>query len=160
MKKTGIINSDLAHAIASMGHTDLMLVVDAGFPIPRSAWRVDLALTPGSPSTEEVLTAIAGELIVERTIVADDVPEMNPPLNNLVHDLFQSAEHDTAAHADILGEMAQEAKVIVRTGAFNPWGNIVLVSGVDAPNWFNKEGVGVPDEYAKRIERMLAEEGK
>ena len=46
-----------AHAIASMGHGDLMIVCDAGFPIPSSAWRIDLAIVPDVPDLETVLDA-------------------------------------------------------------------------------------------------------
>ena len=31
-----ILNAELNHAIASMGHGDLMIVCDAGFPIPET----------------------------------------------------------------------------------------------------------------------------
>ncbi len=34
MKRNGILNADLAHVLASLGHGDGLLVVDAGFPIP------------------------------------------------------------------------------------------------------------------------------
>jgi simple sugar transport system permease protein/D-ribose pyranase len=50
--------------------------------------------------------------------------------------------------------MAAKAKVIVRTGAFDPWGNILLYSGVDAPVWFSKPGLKVPEVYQKRVEQM------
>jgi D-ribose pyranase len=41
--------------------------------------------------------------------------------------------------------------VIVRTGAFDPWGNILLYSGVDVPKWFSKKGVVAPEYYAKKM---------
>jgi D-ribose pyranase len=47
--------------------------------------------------------------------------------------------------------MAAKAKVIVRTGAFDPWGNILLYSGVDVPAWFSKPGIVAPDYYAKKM---------
>ncbi len=56
-------------------------------------------------------------------------------------------------HEAILGEMAAKAKVIVRTGAFDPWGNILLYSGVDVPAWFSKPGVKAPDYYAKKLKK-------
>ena len=55
------------------------------------------------------------------------------------------------SHEKILGEMAVNAKVIVRTGAFDPWGNILLYSGVDVPKWFDKPGTVAPPEYAKKL---------
>jgi D-ribose pyranase len=41
--------------------------------------------------------------------------------------------------------------VIVRTGAFDPWGNVLLYSGVDVLAWFGKLGTVAPDYYAKNI---------
>lgn len=46
---------------------------------------------------------------------------------------------------------AINADFIVRTGAFDPWGNIALYSGVDVPKWFAKPGTVVPDYYAGRM---------
>lgn len=158
MKKNGIINAELSRAIAEMGHTDIMMVVDAGFPIPRDAWRVDLALIAEFPSTAMVLGAIADELVVEETIVADDVPAMNAPLNELVEETFAVAKHSTIPHDELLGEVGKRAKVIVRTGAFNPWGNVALIGGVDLPKWYNKDRVVVPDYYEERIAALRDEE--
>ena len=47
--------------------------------------------------------------------------------------------------------MAAKAKVIVRTGALDPWGNILLYSGVDVRAYFSKPGVVAPDYYAKKL---------
>jgi simple sugar transport system permease protein/D-ribose pyranase len=52
--------------------------------------------------------------------------------------------------------MAAKAKVIVRTGAFDPWGNILLYSGVDVPKWFVKPGTVAPEYYANKIEALKA----
>ena len=46
--------------------------------------------------------------------------------------------------------MPARAKYIVRTGAFEPWGNVILRSGVDAPIWFQKPGTITPDYYSDR----------
>ena len=46
--------------------------------------------------------------------------------------------------------MPARAKFIVRTGAFDPWGNVALTSGVDAPVWFQKPGVVTPAYYQER----------
>ena len=81
---TSILNAELAGAIATMGHTDVLMIVDAGFPIPDDVTRIDLALTRGIPTIEDVLTLVDEELIAERVLHADDVPEMNPPLHRLI----------------------------------------------------------------------------
>ena len=151
MKRSALLNSELNHAIASMGHGDLMIVCDAGFPIPSSAWRIDLAITPDVPDLETVLTPIAEHFIAEKVSYADTLPVNNVPLLKKIERLFAGADFVPVKHEAILGEMAAKAKVIVRTGAFDPWGNILLYSGVDVPAWFSKEGVVAPDYYAKKL---------
>ena len=66
-------------------------------------------------------------------------------------DTFAGAEFSVRPHAEILSQMAQEAKVIVRTGAFDPWGNIGLYCGVDVPKWFAANHIVAPDYYASRL---------
>ena len=151
MNRGPILNAELSYAIAKMGHGDLMIVCDAGFPIPRDTWRVDLALVPDVPDLETVLTAISGAFIAERVAYAAEMAENNGPLLAKVRRIFPEADASTLPHTQILGEMAAKAKVIVRTGAFDPWGNILLYSGVDVPTWFAKPGTVVPDYYADRM---------
>ena len=50
MKKHGILNSALSGLIASLGHTDLLVVADAGLPIPPGVPVIDLAVRCGVPS--------------------------------------------------------------------------------------------------------------
>lgn len=149
-----ILNSELMHAIASMGHTECMIVCDAGFPIPDDAWHVDLALVKDVPDLETVLSAIAQVFIAEKVSYAAEMAENNPVLLRTVQRLFPNSDHEPMPHAQILGEMAQRAKVIVRTGAFDPWGNILLYSGVDAPQWFDKPEVKTPAAYQPVVDRL------
>ena len=151
MNRGSILNSELAHAIASMGHGDLMIVCDAGFPIPRTAWRIDLAIVQDVPDLETVLTAISGSFIAEKVGYAAEMAENNPPLLAKVQRIFAGSDFDPVPHQQILTEMAAKAKVIVRTGAFDPWGNILLYSGVDVRKWFAKPGVKTPEYYAARM---------
>jgi len=151
MKRNGILNKELSYAIASIGHTDLMMVVDAGFPIPNNVWRVDLALVQDVPDLETVLSAISQDLIVEKVGYAAEMAEHNKPLLDKVHRIFPGVEYVTFPHTQVLSELASQAKVIVRTGAFDPWGNILLYGGVDVPKWFSKPDVIVPDYYKDRM---------
>lgn len=157
---TAILNAELAGAIAAMGHTDVLMIVDAGFPIPDDANRIDLALTRGIPTIEQVLTAVDDELIAERVLYADDVPEMNPPLDRLIRDVYgeeSGTEVDTIPHEDVLA-YGSEAKAIVRTGDFNPWGNIVIECGTDPKAWFADDEVSMPPAYQERYAEMYGEE--
>jgi simple sugar transport system permease protein/D-ribose pyranase len=151
MRRSGILNADLAHAIASMGHGDTLMVVDAGFPVPAHAWRIDLAVARDVPDLRTVLRLIADELIVERIQYAEDVPTHNAPLAEWLAATWPGVETATAPHSQMLTEVPRNARAIVRTGAFDPWGNIALTSGVDVAAFFSQPGVVVPDYYANRL---------
>ncbi len=151
MKRNGILNLGLNQAIAAMGHGDYLIVCDAGFPIPSEVVRIDLAVIPDLPDIATVLTAIHGEFIAEKVAYAAEMANNNPRLKDKVDQIFSGAEISTVPHADILGPLAHKAKFIVRTGAFDPWGNILLYSGVDVKKWFTKPGTVVPDYYQSRM---------
>lgn len=151
MKRSGILNAELSEVLATLGHTDLLLVVDAGFPVPRDAHRIDLALAENLPDLRTVLGLIADELVVEGVVRAEDVPSHNPRLDSWLHERFAGAEFTARPHAEVLGDLARDAKAVVRTGAFEPWGNVGLYCGVDAPRWFGGEGVVVPEQYASKV---------
>jgi len=153
-----ILNDELSHAIASLGHTDVLMITDVGFPIPEDAWRIDLALTRGIPSLYDVLGAVHEEVIPERVMYAEDVPEMNPDLDENLQDLYggSGTEIETIPHEEILA-YGTEAKAIVRTGDFVPWGNVVIECGTDPAAFFEKEGTVMPDEYEERYEEMYGE---
>jgi D-ribose pyranase len=151
MKRNGILNLELNQALAAMGHGDLMIICDAGFPIPSQVTRVDLAIVPDVPDLETVLTAISADFIAEKFGYANEMAKNNPRLKEKVDRIFADAELVTFPHAEILTELAAKAKFIVRTGAFDPWGNIILYSGVDVPKWFAKAGTVVPEYYASRV---------
>ncbi len=150
MKKSRILNSYLNQAISQMGHTDLIIIADAGFPIPDPARRIDLALEKDKPSIPEILELIMSDFIYEACIVAEEQKAYNPPLFRKVSELSDRCKVETIPHAELISTMPARAKFIVRTGSFEPWGNVILRSGVDAPVWFQKPGTIVPDYYASR----------
>jgi simple sugar transport system permease protein/D-ribose pyranase len=151
MKRGKLLNAELSAAIAQMGHGDLMIVCDAGFPIPSTAWRIDLAIKQDLPDLQTVLSLVSEDFIAEKVSYADALPDHNPVLLDYLKDEFDDADHEMIPHDVILAEMAAKAKVIVRTGAFDPWGNVLLYSGVDVPKWFDKPGVVAPPEYARKL---------
>lgn len=154
MNRGPLLNSELLHAIGKMGHGDLMIVCDAGFPIPNDAWRIDLAIVQDVPDLQTVLAAISGSFIAEKVGYAAEMAQNNPVLLKKVKRLFADAELFTVPHTEILGGIAKSAKVIVRTGAYDPWGNILLYSGVDVPKWFSKPGTIAPDYYAAKLPKQ------
>jgi D-ribose pyranase len=126
VKRSGIINAKLAGALAGLGHTDQVLVCDAGLPLPPGPEVVDLAFRFGVPSFEVVLSALLEELVVEGATAAEEV-ERNP----------RSHEYLAANLPDLgfvpheeLKRMVAGAKLVVRTGEATPYSNVILRCGV------------------------------
>lgn len=153
MKRTGVLNKELAEAIASMGHGDMLVVCDAGFPIPESAWRIDLALVKDIPDLETVLSIVAEEFIAEKVTFSEELRENNPLLYDKLKSIFDEGDFESVSYTHMVSEIPKTAKAIVRTGAFDPWGNVALTSGIDVANWFSKEGLIMPENYRHRMER-------
>ncbi|MDR5760534.1 D-ribose pyranase [Caballeronia sp. LZ035] len=153
MKRSGILNQQLSEAIASMGHGQIMMIVDAGFPIPRDAWRIDLAIGANLPTLEQLYALIAPELIVEKVMFASEVKEHNHPLYASLTRWFDERDFSPVSYEETVGPLAHSAKVIVRSGALDPWGNIALVAGVDYNRYFDDERVSVPDKFRTLMDR-------
>lgn len=156
MKRSGIFNQPLNSVLASLGHGDLLIVSDVGFPIPTAVTRIDMAIAADLPDLRTMLALLSQELFTERVVIAEEMEEYNRPLYAWLHEHFAGVEFETRPHAEMLGPVAASAKAIVRTGAFDPWGNIGLVSGVDVARFFTsggsiKEGIVVPDYYRDRL---------
>ncbi len=75
MKKSGIINSDISRVLSYMGHTDRICIGDCGLPIPSEIERIDLALKLGYPSFIDVLKEVAGDMKIEKIILAEEIKE-------------------------------------------------------------------------------------
>lgn len=127
MRKGGVINRQLAGALARLGHTDRLVVCDAGLPIPDGPEVVDLAFRFGIPSFEVVLSGLLEELIVEKATAAEEVKEQNPVVHELLGSLLP--ELDFISHED-LKRMADDVRLVVRTGEATPFSNVILRCGV------------------------------
>lgn len=129
MKKTGLLNHRLADVIARMGHTQRLVIADAGFPIPPGVERIDLAVVPGLPGVMELARVIAAELEVEGIIVADELMEQNLAFADEVFSIFPSASSSSVPHVEFKA-MSESAVAVVRSGECTPYANIMLISGV------------------------------
>ncbi len=150
MKKSRILNKYLNDALADMGHGDILVIADAGFPIPDDQKRVDLAIEQDKPGIIEILDLVTSDFIYEACTVAEEQKSYNPLLHEKIVALCTRCTVDTVKHEEFIRSMPLRAKYIVRTGAFEPWGNLALRSGVDAPIWFQKPGTIVPGYYEQR----------
>ncbi len=129
MKKIGLLNKDLSEVIAGMGHMDMLVVADAGLPIPLTVRRIDLALKAGLPGFLETVEAIASELQVERLIVAQETAQKSPHIEAGLGQIFPGVEVERVPHSE-LKDLTGRAVAVVRTGEFTPYAYVILVSGV------------------------------
>lgn len=132
MKKTPLLNIALSRAIASLGHCDILMIVDAGMPVPAGVELIDLALTHGVPDFLSVLNVVLTEMQVESHVLADEMLSKQPPALATVSSLQASGslgEQRLVSH-EALKQLSRGARAIIRTGECQPYTNIALVAGV------------------------------
>ncbi len=127
MKRTALLHAELSHAIASLGHGDMLVIGDVGLPIPPGPRRIDLALTPGIPAVADVLRAVLSEMQLERAVIATEAVAREG--GDLPAWCTLSVTPEQLPHEDFKRLTAQ-ARVMVRTGECTPYANVVLVAGV------------------------------
>lgn len=129
MKKIGIINQPISAVIAGLGHTDTVVIADAGLPIPPGPQRIDLALTAGMPAFLDTLKVVLSEMQVERAIVASEMLEVSPAVYQAIKELLGNTPIETVPHQNFK-EQTRSAQAVIRTGEFTPYANIILAAGV------------------------------
>jgi D-ribose pyranase len=129
MKKTPLLNVSLSEVIAGLGHGDMLVIADAGLPIPPQTRRIDLALTQGVPGFVETLRVVLEEMKVQSIVVAQETGRVSPGVLADIRRLLPDMPTETVSH-EVFKERTRAARAIVRTGEFTPYANIILVSGV------------------------------
>ena len=130
MKKNGILNPNILAAIASLGHTQYLVIADAGLPLPASVPIIDISLKRGNPEFAEVLAAVSAELVVEEYICAREICEQNKTVYERIRQILPAQEEKLVGHEEFKSKLVKAA-VIIRTGECTPYANIILVGGVN-----------------------------
>lgn len=133
MRRNGLLNPELLRAIAAMGHTDALVIADAGLPVPPGVPVLDLSVVPGVPSVEVVTRAVLGELAVEGAVWATEAAQPNSGMDAR----FRTWLRELAPHAALrqvpheeFKRLSGAARLVVRTGEFTPYANLLLYGGV------------------------------
>ena len=132
MRKTATtINPALSRVISETGHTDLLVVTDAGLPIPSGSERIDLAYRPGAPAFLDVLDTVLAELVVEGATVSAEVAEKSPEVLAALRERFagRGFEIELLPHVEFK-KLSHGARAFVRSGEFTPYANVILYAGV------------------------------
>lgn len=128
MKRYGILNSSIAKVLSDLGHTDYIVIGDAGLPVPEGVPKIDLALTAGTPSFQIVVSAVLNDMVVEKVIAAEEIVGNNKTQHEFIEQLTEEKVEYVSHEA--FKELTKRAKVIIRTGEITPYSNCILQSGV------------------------------
>lgn len=130
MKKGGILHAGINKLIADTGHTDYIVVTDAGLPIPENVnTKIDLNLREGMVGFLDALDTILTELIVEKVILAEEIKHISPHMHEEIVTRFPNLPVEYLPH-NVFKQETKDARGIVRTGEFTPYANVILVAGV------------------------------
>ncbi len=146
MKTKGILHNELANLVARVGHGDMIVIADRGFPFPRHDMTtcIDLSIGRGMPKVADVLKVVLTELEIEKVIIADETKTVSPetyqelkqiiaPIRNKGNEIEEeNIPHPEFKDLVLNGALnGQEVKGFIKCGEYTPYANIILVSGVD-----------------------------
>jgi len=129
LKKIGIINSEISRVISELGHMDMIVIADAGLPIPSHVKRIDLALKEGVPSFVETVETVLQEMCVENAYVAQEMESASADKKKELIAVLPAVKIKVITHEE-LKALTHHAKAVIRTGEFTSYANVVLQAGV------------------------------
>ena len=132
MKKNRVLNSHVSHAIATLGHFDLITINDAGMPIPNDDRRIDLAIEKELPTFIAMLSNVLSEVKVQKVYLAEEIKTANPDQLVAIKELL---DEDVTIEFIPHDEMKQNlthtlTKANIRKGEITPFSNIALECNV------------------------------
>ena len=129
MTETGILNRDIAAELARMGHTDRLLIADAGLAIPDST-RVIV------PTAVDVLKELLKHFSVEGIILSQATLDVSPSREREFKACFPpELPCQVVGHPHFRDELTRQVKFAIRTGDFTANSNIILISA-GGPRWY------------------------
>jgi D-ribose pyranase len=130
-RNQGTLNAQLARVISELGHTDTIVVTDAGLPIPRDVERVDLAVRENLPRFLDLLDAVLDEVAVEGVLLAEEIKQHSPDMLAAIKERFDRLGLPLVfvPHTEFKRATAT-ARAAVRSGEFTPYANVLLTAGV------------------------------
>lgn len=137
MKKGTVLNAEISSVISRLGHTDTLVVGDAGLPVPQQTTRIDMALTHGVPSFMQVLEVVTAEMQVEAAILASEIKQHNPQLHETVLKSLEQLQQHQGNTIDVryisheqFKKQTADSQAVIRSGECSPYANIILCAGV------------------------------
>lgn len=136
MTETGILNREIAAEMAKMGHTDRLLIADAGLAIPNTTKVIDLSLAENVPTAVDVLKVILQHFSVEGIILSEATHAVSPSREKEFKDCFgEDIPCEVVTHPHFRDDLTRTVKFAIRTGDFTANSNIILISA-GGPRWY------------------------
>jgi D-ribose pyranase len=143
VKRNGILNGQLLSLMARLGHGDMIVITDRGFPFPHNGFTevIDLGIIPNVPSFADVLFPLLEELEIEGYIYAQEMKKSNPRMAERIeqHPALNGKamrEQSVIPHPQfkqiVMGEDPSRGLLtgFIRTGEFTKYTNVILTCGV------------------------------
>lgn len=137
MKKGLLLNAEISTLIARLGHTDEIVIADAGLPIPPGTSRIDLALTQGVPGFLQVVNIVTAEMQVEKAIIASEMATANAGLHQALLTRLSHLEQQQGNVIDIqyishevFKARTPLSRAVIRSGECSPYANVIFCAGV------------------------------
>ena len=129
MIKEGIFHPQLLRVLGEIRHKDMLIIGDAGLPVPKGVERVDLGWKKGSPGYLEVLEEIAKVLVIDEAVFSEEALEVSKDLHEKALKILPEGLPVSYVPHTQLKEMSKDAKAIILTGEFTGYTNVILVAG-------------------------------
>jgi len=135
MRETGIVNRDICDILSTLGHTDEVIVCDAGFAIPLGVRTIDISLAENVPTVPQVLAELRKHFSVEKLVISEETKKVSPTRFKEFVKAFDKGMAVELISQNEIRARARTVKAVIRTGDFTAYSNIVLVSA-GGPKWY------------------------
>ena len=140
------LNADVLHALRSIGHGDILAVVDANFPaaaiVPQTATGRLLRMynLTAAEALEAILSVMPLDGVVEDSAVRmqvdgapDDIPAVQAEAQAVIDTAEGRARHMASVERLAFYAQSKDSFAVLQTGERRFWGCFMLVKGVIPP---------------------------
>lgn len=139
MLELDLFNREILRELSKLGHTDSFVISDAGLAIPKEMKVVDLSIKKNFPTVPDVLEEILKIFSVEKVVISEDLTTHNPTKQEKIFSFIdEDLEVEIISQDAFRGQLVPKAKFVIRTGDFDSYSNIYLVSA-GGKRWFSEK---------------------
>ncbi len=130
MRKSRLLNGEISKVLSDLGHTQCIVIADAGLPVPEGVRLIDLSIERGYPRFQPVLDVIADEFVYERCVYASEIESKNPDCLSGIRASLGDIAYEKVPHEEFK-RLTRDALAVIRTGETSSYANVILYGGVD-----------------------------